>query len=195
MLERADWTRDLHFQTATTIDTLDYSGTGLNEGSKAVIAACGPKRRTLGTEFRAEVRLPQGFGGPRAVMPGVLALQAPVFRDAASAALEIGELAEALESAPEFSDLGAWPLVVLTDDSRFCAATLNNFLWTAFTRSNPSHDLHGVRTEHKHWGCRGALILDARLKPHHAPPLVEDPAVTRRVDALAAAGGPLHGIL
>ena len=26
VLERVDWTRDLHFQTCTTIDTLDYSG-------------------------------------------------------------------------------------------------------------------------------------------------------------------------
>jgi 4-hydroxy-3-polyprenylbenzoate decarboxylase len=47
----------------------------------------------------------------------------------------------------------------------------------------------------KHWGCRGSLVIDARAKPHHAPPLVEDPAVTRRVDALAAPGGPLHGII
>lgn len=197
MLERADWTRDLHFQTVTTIDTLDYSGTGLNQGSKVVIAACGPKRRKLAPEFGAEVRLPDGFGEPRAVMPGVLALRAPAFRDAASAASGIAELAAALESVPDFADRGGWPLVVLTEDSRFCAATLNNFLWTAFTRSNPSHDLHGVGsfTDHKHWGCRGALILDARLKPHHAPPLIEDPAVTRRVDALAAPGGPLHGIL
>ena len=46
------WTgrRDLHFQTRTTIDTLDYSaGEGLNAGSKLVIAAAGPKRRELGT--------------------------------------------------------------------------------------------------------------------------------------------------
>ena len=35
MLERVDWTRDLHFQTCTTIDTLDYSGDAMNEGSKA----------------------------------------------------------------------------------------------------------------------------------------------------------------
>ena len=47
----------------------------------------------------------------------------------------------------------------------------------------------------KHWGCRGPLVIDARLKPHHAPPLVEDPEVSRRVDALAAPGGPLHGII
>ena len=38
-LERVDWKRDLHFQTKTTIDTLDYSGDALNECSKVVIAA------------------------------------------------------------------------------------------------------------------------------------------------------------
>ena len=29
----------------------------------------------------------------------------------------------------------------------------------------------------------------------HAPPLIEDPVVTRRIDQLAAPGGPLHGII
>src|SRR5262245_13068862 len=33
LLERVDWRSDLHFQTSTTIDTLDYSGSGFNEGS------------------------------------------------------------------------------------------------------------------------------------------------------------------
>jgi 4-hydroxy-3-polyprenylbenzoate decarboxylase len=41
ILERVDWRRDLHFYTNSTIDTLDYSGTGLNAGSKLVIAAVG----------------------------------------------------------------------------------------------------------------------------------------------------------
>ena len=64
-------------------------------------------------------------------------------------------------------------------------------------RSNPAADVYGIGafTREKHWGCTGALVIDARIKPHHAPPLVEDPAVARRVDALAAPGGPLHGIL
>lgn len=48
---------------------------------------------------------------------------------------------------------------------------------------------------HKHWGCRGSLVIDARIKPHHAPPLEEPPEITRRVKALAAPGKPLHGIL
>ena len=48
--------------------------------------------------------------------------------------------------------------------------------------------MHGIEafTEQKHWGCRGSLVIDARVKPHHAPPLVEDSDVSRRVDALAA---------
>ena len=67
----------------------------------------------------------------------------------------------------------------------------------AFTRSNPAVDIHGIEAfvAHKAWGCRGSIVLDARRKPHHAPPLVEDAAITRKVDALAAPGGPLHGIL
>jgi 4-hydroxy-3-polyprenylbenzoate decarboxylase len=93
--------------------------------------------------------------------------------------------------------LNRFPMVLLVDDSEFTAQTLNNWLWVAFTRSNPAADVHGIGAfvRQKHWGCTGALVIDARIKPHHAPPLVEDPAVSRRVDALGAPGGPLHGII
>jgi 4-hydroxy-3-polyprenylbenzoate decarboxylase len=82
---------------------------------------------------------------------------------------------------------------VIVDDSDFASRSLDNFLWTTFTRANPAADIYGVGSflEQKHWGCTGPLVIDARLKPHHAPPLVADPAVSRRVDALAARGGPL----
>jgi 4-hydroxy-3-polyprenylbenzoate decarboxylase len=82
---------------------------------------------------------------------------------------------------------------VIVDDSDFAARTLDNFLWVVFTRSNPAADVYGIEafTEQKHWGCRGALVIDARTKPHHAPPLTEDPETVRKVDALAARGGPL----
>ena len=74
---------------------------------------------------------------------------------------------------------------------------MNNFLWTTFTRSNPAADVYGIGefTADKHWGCRGSLVIDARRKPHHAPPLVEDAQVTQRVNRLAERGGPLHGII
>ena len=85
----------------------------------------------------------------------------------------------------------------MTDDSEFAARTLDNWLWTTFTRSNPASDIYGVggETVARHWGCRGALVIDARRKPYHAPPLLEDPAVEARVDDLGAPGGPLHGII
>ena len=65
-----------------------------------------------------------------------------------------------------------------------------------FTRTNPAADIDGIEvfTRNKHWGCRGPLVIDARLKPHHAPPLVAEAEISRRVDALASPGGPLHGI-
>ena len=85
---------------------------------------------------------------------------------------------------------------VLVDDSDFCARSLDNFLWVTFTRSNPAADIDGIAasTAQKHWGCAGSLVIDARAKQHHAPPLVEDPAVTARVDKLFAKGGPLAGL-
>lgn len=90
-----------------------------------------------------------------------------------------------------------FPLVILCDDSDFLSKNLNNFLWATFTRSNPSHDIHGVDSfvENKHWGCRGSLIIDARIKPHHAPPLIKDSEIEKRVDALAVKGKSLFGII
>jgi 4-hydroxy-3-polyprenylbenzoate decarboxylase len=65
-----------------------------------------------------------------------------------------------------------------------------------FTRANPAVDIDGIGagSVNKHWGCTGSLVIDARIKPHHAPPLEDDPAVVNRVEALAAKGGPLHGL-
>lgn len=182
VLERVDWTRDLHFQTRTTIDTLDYSGTGWNEGSKVVIACRGERRRTLKSELPGNIALPAGFSDPKFCLPGILAVQAPPF----VAGQPAREQAEAFCRALEPYDLQHIPLIVLVDDSRFTAAALNNFLWVTFTRANPSHDTYGVRafSEHKHWGCHGPLVLDARKKPHHAPELEVDAAVQKRVEHL-----------
>ncbi len=185
VLARVDWGRDLHFQTETTIDTLDYSGTGFNTGSKVVIAAVGPPRRELPREVPSDLKLPAGFERPRVCLSGVVAVAGPKFENESSR-LEQTFCKQLTCEHP----LNRFPLVVVVDDSDFTARTLNNFLWTAFTRSNPAHDISGIEsfTSFKHWGCRGSLVIDARIKPHHAPPLVEDPAITSRVDALAAKG-------
>ena len=194
VLERIDWKRDLHFQTETTMDSLDYTGTGLNEGSKAIFAARGDKKRSLSSNVPASLSLINGYSDPKIVFPGVLALKAPSFTDQKTAASEIGELAQSLENIKALEEL---PLILLTEDSEFISRNLNNFLWVTFTRSNPSHDIYGIKSfmEHKHWGCEGSLIIDVRLKPHHAPPLIEDPKVTQRVNELGKSGGCLHGII
>ncbi|MEZ4601290.1 MAG: UbiD family decarboxylase [Syntrophotaleaceae bacterium] len=195
LLERVDWRRDLHFQTRTTIDTLDYSGSGFQQGSKLVIAAAGPRLRDLPSALPTDLSLPAGFGQPRLALPGILLIEGP------PADSLRGQADEALERfctslAPEAA-VNRFPLVVLVDDSDFCARTLNNFLWVTFTRSDPAVDIDGIgsATVSKHWGCTGSLVIDARSKTHHAPPLVDDPEVEKRVDALGARGGPLHGII
>ena len=195
ILERADWRRDLHFQTCTTVDTLDYSGQGLNRGSKVVVAGVGAKRRELPTEIPSDLRLPSGFSSPRICLPGVLAVQGPsagAYRDCLAMDMA-GFCAAFAVDGP----LSVFPLVLVVDDADFVSRTLNNFLWATFTRSDPASDVYGIGAfmRCKHWGCEGPLVIDARIKPHHAPPLIEDPEVERRVDALAAPGGPLHGII
>jgi 4-hydroxy-3-polyprenylbenzoate decarboxylase len=197
LLERFDPACDLHFQTQTTIDTLDYSaGMGLNAGSKLVIAAAGPKRRDLGTAIPPELKLPDGFSNPRVVLPGILAVRGPAFRaeESPDAHSDMTKLCSSLLT-PHPSPL-TFPLAVVVDDSEFVSRTLNNFLWAVFTRSDPARDVSGVGAfaHRKHWGCRGPVVIDARLKPHMPPPLEVDAATKKKVDALFARGGPLSGV-
>ena len=189
MLERVDWSRDLHFQTKTTIDTLDYSGSGFNSGSKVVIAAAGPPVRELGREIPGDLSLPAGFSHPQICMPGVLAIGGPKFASADRGCPVVSQFCQSFAAG----EIPGFPLIAIVDDSDFTARTLNNFLWVVFTRSNPATDIQGLGqfTEDKHWGCRGSLVIDARIKPHHAPPLIEDLEVSKKIDALAAQGGPL----
>lgn len=192
VLERIDLRRDLHFQTKTTIDTLDYSGNGWNAGSKVIIAAAGPPVRTLSTTLPGNFDLPSDFQAPTYVMPGILAISGPAFTDNSSYE-DPNRLCKALEGF----DLEGTPLILLVDDGPFTAATLNNFVWVTFTRANPSHDIYGVKSfiEHKHWGTNGSLVIDARIKPQHAPVLEPDPTIVQKVDRLFAKGGELYGTL
>ncbi len=169
ILERIDLTRDLHFQTRTTIDTLDYSGSGWNEGSKVVIACCGEKKRELKIELPPNFELPPGFSDPVFVQPGILAIRPPLFKEKENYKDAL-LFCEKMERYTDYFQKHI-PLIILTEDPAFLAATKNNFLWVTFTRTNPSHDIYGIKSfiENKHWGCKGALVFDARKKPHHAP--------------------------
>ncbi|NOY70046.1 MAG: UbiD family decarboxylase [Deltaproteobacteria bacterium] len=195
ILARADWKRDLHFRTRTTIDTLDYSGQKLNSGSKVVCAVAGPQIRRLAENPPEAINLPPGFSGPSMAMPGVMIMGAAPFSSHEAIRLEMEKISPYL--APLCSGNKQIPLVVLADDPEFTANSLDNFLWVTFTRSDPAADIHGIngRTINKHWGCEGPLVIDARLKPWHTPVLEADKTITARVDEMAKKGGCLHGII
>jgi 4-hydroxy-3-polyprenylbenzoate decarboxylase len=172
VLERVDWKRDVHFQTQTTIDTLDYTGGRLNEGSKVVIAAYGNPIRSLATHVAAiECDILHTVS---LVMPGVAAIS----MEGNKVSRDYIDLIKRYQD--DYPSIVLWTVV---DDVAFVCESLSNWLWVTFTRSNPATDIDGVEAfyEHKHWGCKGALVIDARNKAHHAPALCLDPATEERV--------------
>ena len=186
VLSRMSFRRDLHFHTQTTIDTLDYTGTGLNAGSKVVLAAAGPIKRTLQEQLPTGMNLAKPFSDPQLAMPGVITLKMEAYTTAEQTASDVLSLEKNLQGI----DLSGIAMIVLCDDSAFTALNVNNFVWVTFTRSNPAADIYGIgsATSDKHWGCEGPVIIDARKKPHHAPELIKDPVIeantTRILQAL-----------
>ena len=193
MLERIDLTRDLHFYTKTTIDTLDYSGTDINSGSKVAIAVVGKPIRKLAETIPDNLFFPDIIYQAKIGIPGVLILKTNPYTNPN----DLNNLINHLESFIKTEIAETIPLIILCDDADFTAATINNFVWVTFTRSNPSHDIHGIQSfvENKHWGCRGSLIIDARIKPHHAPVLVKDEKTENFVNSLSIKGKSLYGII
>ena len=185
VLQRVDWRRDLHFSTNTTIDTLDYSGTGLNQGSKLVVAAAGNIKRELTSTLPTPCSLPAEYTDACVVMPGVLAIQGPPAGEG-----YVQQVNDFCLTVGDDHSVNDFPLIVIVDESHPLANNLNEFLWVTFTRSNPAVDVHGLGASinNKHWGCTGSLVIDARCKPHHAPLLEVDEETCRQVDNVASSG-------
>ena len=178
ILRRIDWKRDLHFITSTTIDTLDYSGDGWNAGSKVIFACHGKCIRDLATSLTGFSVLEQKYTC-KLPFAGILCIKLGVFQNYTHAEEEINDLKSQLELIP----MESIPLVVICDDVDFISASASNWLWVTFTRSNPAADIYGggSYTFQKHWGCKGPLIIDARIKPHHAPPLIRHKEISQSV--------------
>ena len=193
-LSRVDWTRDLHFQTNTTIDTLDYSGDDINQGSKLVIAAAGPAIRELPAEVPLDLNLPSGYQNPTVIIPGILVIQGPSW--APSSNPSIPTIQAFCDEFTAQSPINQFPLVVVID-SNDSSNSVRDLIWTMVTKSNPAADIGGIEpfTVKKHWGCKGSLVIDARQKEHHAPPLIPDSKTCKRIDALASRGGELGRFL
>ena len=188
ILSRMDFSNDLHFYTHTTMDTLDYSGDGLNSGSKLVLAAYGDVRRKLATSIPENIKALNA--NAQLVMPGVIAVNAVnTVNTETTSILTIQEKLKGLgENLLEKHGLA---MIIITEDATWMAAEFNNFIWAAFTRTNPAKDMDGVDSyiNNKHWGCKGPLIFDATIKKHHAPAVVKDNEVEKKVTAILSKYG------
>jgi len=201
IFERIRLDRDIHFYTKTTIDTLDYSGESLNSGSKVVLAAYGNPIRKLTTSIPDKLNDIIPILNAQLILPGVVAIEINSFTTYENTILELAELKSNLQKIIPKNGLSDTlneeiVLFIICDDAKYISRHLNNFLWITFTRCNPSHDIYGVYEEfiNKHWNCFGSLILDARIKKHHAPVLEKDPIVDEKIEKLFQKGGSLYGI-
>ena len=192
ILERVHFDRDLHFQTATTIDTLDYTGTSLNHGSKVVIAAAGAKCRKLrnNPDDLKSLALPQGFTRATIVMDGVLLLEC-----SATFSAEKSDAIDTLKQSLahwEFRENYPW-ISVIDNGALSTNNVLSDFLWLTFTRSDPAQDIYGFDESicDKHWKCKAPLIIDARVKPHHQKQLTVSAEIQTRAKQILKDAGVL----
>ena len=191
VLERIRFKRDLHFQTSTTIDTLDYTGGKLNHGSKLIMAAAGQKCRELRNNPKdlESLKLPVSKNSKdlaQIPMAGALVIQAPPFQASTREAF-INDLCLALENW-EFRE--NYPWITLVDEG-LDGSSLKDFLWYTFTRSDPAQDVFGFHatTINKHWGCDAPMIVDARIKPYHQKPLSISEDIRKRASEILKNAG------
>jgi 4-hydroxybenzoate decarboxylase subunit C len=173
LLERTQPATDLFVFANVSMDTLDYTGPAVNEGSKGVWMGVGDPVRTLPREFRTAVDLPGGARDPRVFCPGCLVVGAPTTAEEPGAAVRFAE-------HPAFKD---WPLVIVTDEPARATASTINFLWTTFTRFEPAADIHAAakRIDRNHISFTPPIVIDARLKPGFPKELFADETTTAMV--------------
>jgi UbiD family decarboxylase len=175
ILERTHPETDLYVFSNLSMDTLDYTGPVVNEGSKGVWLGLGDPVRELPRGFTAP-EIPRGMTDVHVFCPGCLVVGGPAYADDPGAAARFA-------AHPAFA---GWPLIVLTDEPRRAAASPINFLWTTFTRFEPAADLHAAATGlvRHHVSYTPPILIDARMKPWYPKELFADEetaaTVTRR---------------
>jgi len=173
VLERVQWDKDLFVFANVSQDTLDYTGPSVNKGSKAMLLGLGKdKIRTLTAEFSGT--LPQGCRNPVAFLPGTLVVEGDDYNSSQ-------QLAQNIAVHPAFSE---WQVIILVDNSREATRSIQDFLWTVFTRFEPAADIHGKSTSVKrfHVGLEAPVVIDCRMKPWYTDILEVDAATKTLVD-------------
>lgn len=173
VLARTDPRTDLYVFSNLSMDTLDYTGPTVNEGSKGVWLGLGDPVRDLPRRFAPPVAPPSEVTDVRVFCGGCLVIQGPGYADDAQAASR-------LAAHPAFA---GWPLLVLADDAARATRSPMNFLWITFTRFEPAADIHAAATRvvRHHVGYEPPVLIDARMKPWYPDELSCDPETARTV--------------
>jgi len=164
---------DLYVFSNLAMDTLDYTGPRVNEGSKGVWLGLGDPVRDLPHRFADAADAPAIARKVLVFCPGCLVVEAPTYeedRDAAAVLAQWGALSN-------------WPLVVVTDDAERATRSTMNFLWTTFTRFEPAADIHAAATRvvRNHVSYTAPVVIDARMKPWFPKEVTCRPDIAERV--------------
>jgi UbiD family decarboxylase len=157
VLARTHPQTDLYVFSNLSMDTLDYTGPKVNEGSKGVWLGLGDPVRELPRRFAPAVPPPPDVTDAQVFCGGCLIIGGP--RYAADP-----EAPARLASHQAFA---GWPLVVLSDEPDRATRSTMNFLWTTFTRFEPAADIHAARRQvvRNHVSFEPPIVIDARMKP------------------------------
>lgn len=172
VLERANFETDLYIFGNTSMDTLDYAGPKLNEGSKGVLMGLGEPIRKLPGSFGGNPSSP--IKNVAVFTDGVLVVDGPDYKNDP-------KLPKVIAQDPAFTE---WPLIILADQATLCASSTEIFLWNTFTRFEPARDIHtaGVQLLNMHPGLKAPIVIDARMKPWYPPEVEVAPDTKKIVD-------------
>ncbi|XOF32501.1 MAG: UbiD family decarboxylase [Candidatus Electrothrix sp. YB6] len=173
VLERIQWDSDLFVFANVSQDTLDYTGPSVNKGSKAMMMGLGEKRRELPGEFSGS--LPPGCIRPKVFLPGTLVVQGDAYTDTP-------ELGPQLAS---WEGVAGWPVILLVDSTAEATISMQEFIWTFFTRFEPAADIHAKKQQVRrfHVGLTPPVVFDCRMKPWYTEVLEVDQATKELVDS------------
>jgi UbiD family decarboxylase len=173
VLERVQWQQDLFVFANVSQDTLDYTGPSVNKGSKAMLMGLGKeKKRELPRTFSGT--LPSGCIKPKVFLPGTLVVEGCPYSDNPNLAKQLSESIELQE----------WPVIMLVDNCAEATSSMQEFLWSIFTRFEPAADIHArtVSVNRFHVGLQPPITIDCRMKPWYTDILEVDKATKELVD-------------
>lgn len=172
VLERTRPETDLFIFSNVAMDSLDYAGPRVGEGSKGVLLGLGQPVRKLPEEFAGP--LPAGAKAAAVFCPGCLVLEGAAHASDA-------DLPRILAASPA---LAPWPLVILSDDAAATARSPMNLLWRTFTRFDPATDIHAAQTDliANQATFKAPLVIDARMKASYPEELFCDEQTADQVD-------------